>query len=42
MISRSCLMHQFRPVGILPMQTARYFSRAEDRHFASGAADRDH
>ena len=23
MISRSCLMHQFRPVGILPMQTAR-------------------
>ena len=42
MISRSGLMHQFRPVGNLPMQTARCFSRAEDRHFASGAGDRDH
>jgi Bacterial regulatory proteins, luxR family len=35
------LVHQISPVGILPMQTARCFSRAEDRHFVSSTGDRD-
>src|ERR1700720_4886536 len=35
------LVHQISPVGILPMQTAGCFLRAEDRHFVSSTGDRD-